>query len=56
MQKIHQSWFVVAGCVGVIFGAVVGVLFGVKFIISPLFIVLAVILFAICLVKPLNLF
>ncbi len=41
---------------GVIFGAVVGVFFGVKFFISPLFIVLAVILFVICLVKPNNLF
>lgn len=41
---------------GVIFGAVVGVFFGVKFFISPLFIVLAVILFVICLMNPLNLF
>ena len=56
MKNIHQSWFVVAGCVGVIFGAVVGVFFGVRFFVSPLWIVLAIILFIVCLMRPLNLF
>ena len=41
---------------GVIFGAVVGVFFGVRFFVSPLWIVLAIILFIVCLMRPLNLF
>lgn len=41
---------------GIIFGAVVGVFFGVRFFVSPLWIVLAILLFIVCLVRPLNLF
>ena len=54
--NIHQSWFVVAGCVGIIFGAAIGVALNIRFFVSPLWIVLTILLFSICLIKPINLF
>ena len=52
-REIHQSWFVVWLCVGVVAGTIVGIIFRVKFFASGWFVVLSGFLFMICLLRPL---
>lgn len=56
MKIIHGSWFVIAACVGVIFGAIVSVIFDTKFFISPWWVVLVVILLLFAFLKPIIIF
>ena len=53
---IHQSWFFVSMCVGVIVGAIVAIPFRLEFFASLMWAVLAIILFLVACLKPMKLF
>ena len=51
-SEIHQSWFVVAGCVGVIFGMILGMVLRINYFASWWWILFAVFLLVIAYLKP----
>lgn len=55
LKNIHQSWFVVWLCVGIVGGIVLGLVFRINFFASPVFFIVSGILFIICLIRPLLL-
>lgn len=56
LRKIHQSWFVVWLCVGVVGGTVLGLVFRVNYLASPVFVMMSGFLIMICMVRPLFVF
>ncbi|MBR5647610.1 ComEC/Rec2 family competence protein [Candidatus Saccharibacteria bacterium] len=52
VKTIHQSWFVVAMCVGIIAGAVLAMVFRINYFWSPVWILLAVVLLIVSSLKP----
>lgn len=51
-REIHQSWFVVMMCVGIIAGAVMGMVFRINYFNSPVWLLFAVVLLVIAFLKP----
>ena len=52
IRKIHQSWFVVFLCVGIIAGMILGMIFRINYFASPVWIVFAVIVFVFIYLRP----
>ena len=52
MKTLHQSYFLVAMCVGIIIGVVLGLVFRINYFASSLWILFAVVLFVIAYLKP----
>ena len=55
-RSIHQSWFFVWFCIGIVSGTVLGLVFRINFLMSPVFLIFAGFLFVICLARPLLIF
>ena len=54
--EIHPSWFLVALCVGIICGAVIGIVLKICWFESAIWVIVVVVLFLLCLLKPVRLF
>ena len=51
-KKIHQSWFVVALCIGIVLGAILGLVFRISFFDSWIWIVAAGLVCVVCYFQP----
>lgn len=51
-RSIHQSWFVVYLCAGIIIGMILGVIFRINYFVSPVWIAFVVIVFVFIYIKP----
>lgn len=51
-RNIHQSWFVVYLCAGIIIGMILGVIFRINYFVSPVWIAFVVINFVFIYIKP----
>ena len=51
-RNIHQSWFVVYLCAGIIIGMILGVIFRINYFVSPVWIAFVVIIFVFIYIKP----
>ena len=52
LGAVHQSWFVVVGCVGVILGTILELVFRINYFASPVWVIFAAILLVYSYIKP----
>ena len=50
--KIHQSWFVVAACVGIVIGIILGLTLRISFFDSAIWIIVAALVLLVCYLQP----
>ena len=56
LGTVHQSWFVVAGCAGVIIGTILALVFRINYFVSPVWIIFVAIILVYSYIKPKFLF
>lgn len=49
---IHESWFIVAFCVGIIVGMIIGLIFRINYFFSPIWIAVAIVALIVAIIKP----